>query len=120
VLAAEDNLVNQLVLHELLNLEGALITMVDGGLEAVECLKQQGAEAFDVVLMDIQMPRMDGYEATRLIQRIAPGVPVIGQTAHAMPEERAKCLAAGMVDMVVKPIHLDDLVQTVLRHTRPV
>jgi len=116
VLAAEDNQVNQLVLHELLHIEGAVITMVDSGLAAVDCLMQQGPGAFDLVLMDIQMPQMDGHEATRRIKAIAPSLPVIGQSAHAMDEERSKCLDSGMVDLVVKPIYLDALVHTVLRH----
>jgi CheY-like chemotaxis protein len=100
----------------LLHIEGAVITMVDSGLAAVDCLMQQGPGAFDLVLMDIQMPQMDGHEATRRIKAIAPSLPVIGQSAHAMDEERSKCLDSGMVDLVVKPIYLDALVHTVLRH----
>ncbi|MBC7701979.1 PAS domain S-box protein [Aquabacterium sp.] len=118
VLAAEDNQVNQWVLSELLQIEGALVTMVDSGQDALACLTLNGPQAFDVVLMDIQMPGMDGHETTRRIKAMAPGLPVIGQTAHAMAEERSKCLAAGMVDLVVKPINLDELVQTVSRHAR--
>ncbi|MBI5924281.1 MAG: PAS domain S-box protein [Aquabacterium sp.] len=116
VLAAEDNLVNQMVLSELLDYEGAQVTMGDSGLAVMNHLTQSGPQAFDVVLMDIQMPQMDGYEATRQIRQIAPNLPVIGQTAHAMSEEHAKCLEAGMVDLVVKPIDLEALVQTILRH----
>ncbi|HEX5356329.1 MAG TPA: PAS domain S-box protein [Aquabacterium sp.] len=116
VLAAEDNLVNQMVLSELLGYEGAQVTMGDSGLAVMNHLTQSGADAFDVVLMDIQMPQMDGYEATRQIKQIAPNLPVIGQTAHAMSEEHAKCLEAGMVDLVVKPIDLEALVGTILRH----
>jgi CheY-like chemotaxis protein len=67
-----------------------------------------------VVLMDIQMPEMDGYVATHKIREIAPGLPVIGQTAHAMAEERAKCLEAGMVAHIAKPLDLDILVETIL------
>ncbi|MES2089093.1 MAG: PAS domain S-box protein [Pseudomonadota bacterium] len=119
VLAAEDNPVNQIVLREFLTMEGALITMVDTGLAAVDCVTQQGGDAFDIVLMDIQMPLMDGYEATRHIIAIAPHLPVIGQTAHAMSEEHVKCLASGMVDLVVKPIDQAVLVQTILRHVPP-
>jgi CheY-like chemotaxis protein len=75
--------------------------------------------AFDVVLMDIQMPQMDGYEAARRIRAIAPGLPIIGQTAHAMAEEKARCLEAGMNAHVAKPIDLDILVGTILEHVRP-
>jgi CheY-like chemotaxis protein len=59
---------------------------------------------------------MDGYEATRQIKAMAPDLPVIGQTAHAMAEEHAKCHEAGMVDLVIKPIELEALVQTIRRH----
>ncbi|WP_338439405.1 ATP-binding protein [uncultured Aquabacterium sp.] len=116
ILAAEDNPVNQMVLTELLAFEGAHVTMSDSGLAVVAELQASGRAAFDVVLMDIQMPLMDGYEATRLIKAFAPTLPVIGQTAHAMAEEHHKCRAAGMVDLVVKPIELEALVQTLLRH----
>ncbi|CAH0351448.1 PAS domain S-box protein [Aquabacterium sp. CECT 9606] len=118
VLAAEDNQVNQWVLNELLQIEGTLVTMVDSGQDALACLAKNGEQAFDVVLMDIQMPGMDGYETTRRIKAMAPDLPVIGQTAHAMAEERGKCMAAGMADLVVKPINLEDLVKTVGRHAR--
>ena len=62
------------------------------------------------------MPGMDGYEATRQMRAFAPDLPVIGQTAHAMAEEHHKCRDAGMVDLVVKPIELEALVSTLLRH----
>ncbi|WP_052162268.1 ATP-binding protein [Aquabacterium sp. NJ1] len=116
VLAAEDNLVNQMVLSELLDYEGAQVTMSESGSAAISQLAQHGAQAFDLVLMDIQMPGMDGYEATRQIKAMAPGLPVIGQTAHAMAEEHAKCHEAGMVDLVIKPIELEALVRTIRRH----
>ncbi len=117
VLAAEDNLVNQMVLTELLGYEGAQVTMSDSGSAAIAQLTQDGTQAYDIVLMDIQMPGMDGYEATRRIKAMAPHLPVIGQTAHAMAEEHAKCREAGMVDLVVKPIELEMLVQTIRRHS---
>ena len=116
VLAAEDNAVNQLVLRELLAIEGAQVAMCDSGADALVRLQTQGRGSFDVVLMDIQMPGMDGYEATRQMRAFAPDLPVIGQTAHAMAEEHHKCRDAGMVDLVVKPIELEALVSTVLRH----
>ena len=120
VLAAEDNEVNQMVLEDMLLSEGAMLTMVSNGREAVEAVARHGADAFQVVLMDIQMPEMDGYVATHKIREIAPGLPVIGQTAHAMAEERAKCLEAGMVAHIAKPIDLDILVKTILNHaSRP-
>ncbi len=119
VLAAEDNAVNQLVLRGLLDIEGAELTMCDSGASALQHLQARGRAAFDVVLMDIQMPGMDGHETTRQMRAIAPDLPIIGQTAHAMAEEHIKCREAGMVDMVVKPIELEALVRTVLRHAPP-
>mgnify|MGYP000470398562 FL=1 len=116
VLAAEDNEVNQMVLEDMLLSEGAILTMVDNGRQAVDAVASHGADAFQVVLMDIQMPEMDGYEATRRIAELAPGLPVIGQTAHALAEERARCLEAGMVAHIAKPLDLDILVETLLRH----
>jgi CheY-like chemotaxis protein/anti-sigma regulatory factor (Ser/Thr protein kinase) len=118
VLAAEDNLINQMVLREFLTLEGAVCIMADSGAAAIECVVQQGEASFDIVLMDIQMPGMSGYEATRELQKLAPHLPVVGQTAHAMLEERIKCQEAGMVDLVVKPIDLNVLVQTIQRRAR--
>lgn len=118
ILAAEDNEVNQLVLEDNLASEGAEVTLAVNGQEAVERVRQQGPKGFDVVLMDLQMPVMDGYEATRQIRALAPALPIIGQTAHALDDERAACLAAGMVDHLAKPIDPDRLIASILHHTR--
>ena len=115
VLAVEDVELNQLVLEDLLLREGASVVLANNGREAVERVRDDGPDAFDVVLMDVQMPLMDGYEATRRIGALAPGLPVIGQTAHAMAEERAKCIEAGMVDHVAKPFEADQVVDVILR-----
>ncbi|MEO6449604.1 MAG: PAS domain-containing protein [Burkholderiaceae bacterium] len=116
VLVAEDNEVNQIVLERALEIEGADTTLVGDGRQAVNRVLADGREAFDVVLMDIQMPEMDGYEATRRILELAPDLPVIGQTAHAMLDERRECLAAGMVDHIAKPIDFRLLVDMIVRH----
>jgi PAS domain S-box-containing protein len=117
VLAAEDAEVNRLILQHMLDREGALVTFADDGEQALQRLRQSGARGFDVVLMDLQMPNMDGYEATRLIRALAPDLPVIGLTAHALDEERQRCLSAGMVEHQTKPVDLDELVASILRHT---
>ena len=118
ILAAEDNAVNQVVLESALLLEGATVELVDNGQQAVDRVAASGGDAYALVLMDMQMPVLDGYEATRRILAIAPGLPVVGQTAEAMAEERDRCLAAGMVAHVAKPIDLELLVATVVRHAR--
>ncbi|WP_374265999.1 PAS domain S-box protein [Zoogloea sp.] len=118
VLAAEDNEVNQMVLEDMLVSEGARLVMVENGRAAVERIAADGPDAYQIVLMDIQMPEMDGYEATRRIHQLDPDLPVVGQTAHALAEEKAKCADAGMVAHVAKPLDLDTLVEAVLRHAR--
>ncbi len=114
LLVAEDNAVNQLVIEEMLAAEGAQTTLVGDGRAAVEAVTAN-PEAWDAVLMDVQMPEMDGLEATRLIHALTPDLPVIGQTAHTLAEERARCLAAGMVEQIAKPIVHEDLVAALLR-----
>ncbi len=116
VLAAEDNELNQIVLEDILTLEGAVVMLAANGREALDRLHEQGAQAFDVVLTDIQMPEMDGYELARHVIELAPGLPIIGLTANAMPEDREYCLGAGMADHVTKPIDIDVLVNAILRH----
>ncbi|HET8693307.1 MAG TPA: ATP-binding protein, partial [Aquabacterium sp.] len=118
VLAAEDSDVNQIVLRELLTMEGAEFTMVRDGREAVDLVESRGAGAFDVVLMDVQMPVMDGYEAARRILVIDPTLPVIGLTAHAFGDALAACDAAGMVAHVSKPYDLRKLVSTMTQCMR--
>jgi CheY-like chemotaxis protein len=115
ILLAEDDPVNQMVLEANLTDDGARLVMVGDGMAAVDRVIGDGQDAFDVVLMDIQMPVMDGYEATRRILELAPGLPIIGQTAHAFEEERDKCLAAGMLAHIAKPIDPQALVKLVLK-----
>jgi PAS domain S-box-containing protein len=115
ILLAEDDPINQMMLEANLVEDGARLVMVGDGKAAVERVISDGPGAFDIVLMDIQMPVMDGYEATRRILELAPGLPIIGQTAHAFDEERDKCLAAGMLAHIAKPIDPQALVRLVLR-----
>lgn len=99
VLLAEDNEVNQEVGRGLLESLGCRVKVVADGLEALEALSH---ETFDLVLMDCQMPRMDGYEATRILKQ-GKSPPVVALTAHATDEDRQKCMAAGMDDYLAKP-----------------
>ena len=109
ILVVEDNHVNQLVALGQLQRLGHQPVLATSGVEALEALRET---AFDLILMDVQMPEMDGYEATRRIRQMegrASRVPVIAITAHALPGEREKCVAAGMNDYLAKPVSLEQL-----------
>jgi signal transduction histidine kinase/ActR/RegA family two-component response regulator len=118
LLVAEDVAVNRLVLEGVLSHEGASSVFAEHGADAVARVLACGGAAFDAVLMDIQMPEMDGFEATRHILACDPRLPVLGLTAHALDDERARCLACGMVDHLTKPIDVEALVAALLRHAR--
>ena len=114
VLLGEDNVINQQIAIELLAGAGATVDVANNGAEVLDQMKAQGTTAYDVILMDLQMPVMDGLEAARRLRmdtRFAT-IPIIAMTAHAMSEVRSQCLQAGMNDHVVKPIHPETLFQT--------
>ena len=108
LLVVEDNIVNQRVILHMLSTTGAEITLATQGAEGVEFFQEDGP--FDIVLMDCQMPVMDGFEATRRI-RVLPGgdLPILAVTASALEEDRRRVLEAGMDDLVPKPLNLDVL-----------
>jgi len=109
VLLVEDNLINQMVASELLaDAAGVVVIIANDGAQAIERI---AAESFDAVLMDVQMPVMDGIRATTLIRQdwSAEQLPIIGMTAHAMVRDREKCLSAGMNDYVTKPFEPQQL-----------
>ena len=111
VLLAEDNLVNQKLAQGLLTRQGHTVLIANNGREAIDALQ---ADKFDVVLMDVQMPEMDGFEATRAVRKAEQGTdqhqPIIAMTAHAMAGDRELCLEAGMDEYVSKPIRIAELV----------
>lgn len=118
ILLVEDNEMNQQVARELLEQVGFVVSVVENGKLAVEIVRQQ---AFDLVLMDMQMPVMDGLAATEAIRRL-PGLahlPIVAMTANALPQDRERCLAAGMNDHVSKPIDPDRLWQALLAWIPP-
>jgi CheY-like chemotaxis protein len=136
VLLVEDNLINRQVASEILNGVGVIVETANNGKEAVCAVKKGG---FDLVLMDVQMPEMDGFEATRVIRKwegvrgagsevrgdtphpspLTPHpVPIIAMTAHAMSGDREKCLEAGMNDYVTKPINSDALMAVMIKWIR--
>ncbi len=116
ILLAEDNAVNQQLAVRLLEKQGHLVVVAPDGSEAISLL---GKKHFDLVLMDVQMPKMDGLQATAAIrknERVAGGhIPIIAMTAHAMQGDRERCLAAGMDDYVTKPIKAEEFLATVER-----
>jgi two-component system sensor histidine kinase/response regulator len=122
ILLVEDNEVNRQVATELLQSVGASVRIANHGGEAVKILTEGEQPApFDIVFMDLQMPEMDGFTATRLL-RAQPqlrALPIIAVTAHALVEERQRCLEAGMNDHVSKPIDPDALFATLIRWAKP-
>jgi PAS domain S-box-containing protein len=112
VLVVEDNAVNRQVASGLLHLEGANVTLAGNGFEAIAALAD-APNTYDAVLMDVQMPEMDGLEATRRIRQDTrfTGLPIIAMTANASTEDRQACLAAGMDDHLSKPVDLAGLVK---------
>jgi signal transduction histidine kinase/DNA-binding response OmpR family regulator len=118
VLLAEDNEINQQIAIELLQSAGAVVTVAVNGAEAVRAICEGPVPPLiDLVLMDVQMPVMDGHEATRRIRADLrfESLPIIAMTAHAMVEERERCLAEGMNDHVTKPVDPEALLRTVRR-----
>ncbi|HVK71205.1 MAG TPA: response regulator, partial [Polyangium sp.] len=118
VLLAEDNVVNQKVAEKMLATLGCIVTTVDNGRAAVEAFERG---SYRLVLMDCQMPEMDGYRATEEIRRRereggGPRTPIVALTANAMPQDRERALAAGMDDHVPKPIERVDLQRVLVRH----
>ena len=117
ILLAEDNPVNQQVAARLLEKRGHRVVIVGDGLAAVKALAPGSDTGFDVVLMDVQMPEMDGLQATATVrarERVSGGhVPIVAMTAHAMEGDRERCLAAGMDGYVTKPVEADRLIEAV-------
>jgi CheY-like chemotaxis protein len=110
----EDNDVNQLVARRLLERVGCRVLVASDGQDGVDAVQR---EAFDLVLMDCQMPGMDGYEATAAIRRLGPAyihLPIVALTASANTGERERCLASGMTDYLAKPLVPEALMQMIV------
>jgi CheY-like chemotaxis protein len=114
LLLAEDNRVNQRLAVRVLEKHGHRVTVAENGLEVLKALKQSD---FEMVLMDIQMPEMDGLEATRTIRRqeqaTGAHIPIVALTAHALHGDRERCVEAGMDDYISKPIKVEELLTTI-------
>jgi CheY-like chemotaxis protein len=118
ILLAEDNVVNQKLALRLLDQMGYRADLASNGIEAIESVERQ---TYDVVLMDVQMPEMDGLEAARRITakwRPSDRPRIVAMTANAMEGDREMCLAAGMDDYITKPVRVDQLVDA-LTHATP-
>jgi len=117
-LVVEDNLTNQFIARAILEKTGARIIIANNGREALDLL---GKEQVDLVLMDIQMPELDGYETTRIIREESeyPDIPIIAMTAHALKGDVEKCLSSGMNAYISKPIRQQDMIQTITAFISP-
>ena len=115
VLVVEDGVDNQRLIRFILEGLGLRVAIAADGSEAVEALSSPREDPFDLVLMDMQMPVMDGYEATRILRRRGVGIPIIALTARAMATDRDGCLAVGCNDYLTKPIDRTSFVQTISR-----
>ena len=119
ILLAEDNLINQEITQAILNAMNHTVTVADNGLKVVDTIRRQdGANRYDLILMDVQMPILGGLEATSVIRKLEresqTHIPIIAMTANAMVGDRDECLEAGMDDYLAKPVKIDEL-RAVLR-----
>jgi PAS domain S-box-containing protein len=120
LLLVEDNPLNQLVARGVLEKAGASVDIADNGEQALVRLRDGGAARYALVLMDVQMPVMDGFAATRAIRHeLGLTLPVLAMTAGVMASEREQCLASGMDDFIAKPLDIDQMFATIQRHLPP-
>ena len=123
ILLVDDNRVNQLVARRLLEKRGHTVVVAGNGREALTILDDAASAGFGCVLMDVQMPEMDGFECTAVIrereQATRRHLPIVAMTAHAMEGDEARCLAAGMDGYLSKPIQPDELFEIIERHLHP-
>jgi signal transduction histidine kinase/ActR/RegA family two-component response regulator len=115
ILLAEDGPDNRRLIGHLLGRLGAHVVAVENGQEAVEAVQKSGDQPFDLVILDMQMPILDGYDAARQLRNAGHEVPILALTANAMPGDRMICLEAGCNDYLSKPVRRDDLASSIAR-----
>ena len=117
ILLVDDAPDNRALVNRVLSIYGASVKNAESGQEALNSCAEN---TWDIILMDMQMPVMDGFQTTKALRARGYQQPIIALTAHALPEERQQCLAAGCNDHVTKPIDWDRLVEAILRWTRKI
>lgn len=122
ILLAEDNELNAEIAIAILEETGLIIDWVEDGVQCVDRIEQMPAGTYDMILMDIQMPNMDGYEATKCIRHLQDikkaEIPIIAMTANAFQEDAEKCIAVGMNAHLAKPLDIEKVEQTICKHVR--
>ncbi len=116
ILLVDDSEINRLLIEKILSKEGMLVSMAVNGREAIDMALQK---KYDVILMDVQMPVMDGRTATQELRSSGYNLPIIALTAHALKEDRDKCLEAGCNDYLTKPVQFEVLFSTIAKYTEP-
>jgi CheY-like chemotaxis protein len=116
VLVADDNQIDRMIAQKLLEMLGAKVKAVKNGAEVVDITRR---ERYDLVLMDMEMPCMNGYEATRELRDLGMKLPIVALTGHAMKEDQAKCIAAGCDGYLAKPIVRGELMRVLQRYLAP-
>lgn len=119
ILVVEDNDFNREIFYEMLSRVGVQVEEAENGLRAMEILQSKGPGYYDLVLMDVQMPIMDGYSATEKIRQLPDKdlarIPIIGLTANVFPEDRREALSRGMTEHLGKPVDYEELILTIGR-----
>ena len=119
ILLAEDNELNAEIAITILEEEGLKVEWAEDGIKCLEMLKKVPEDYYDMILMDIQMPNMNGYQATGVIRKLPDErakIPIIAITANAFEEDRQAALAAGMDDYVAKPVEISELFRTIMKN----
>jgi two-component system, cell cycle response regulator DivK len=114
LLVVEDDDMSFLYLNQLLKLTQCMFVREKSGLDAIEAFRAESD--FDLILMDIQLPDMDGKQVTRRIRDLDPAVPIIAQTAAKSPVEKEQVLASGCTEVLVKPFSMEELFAAIERH----